>query len=525
MSNFRKSTYWLPAIAAVSLALGLAIGFFFGQRESQRLNKLEFIEDPLFYLSTLLKWHYVDPLPDDSIYRYSVDGLLTHLDPHTVYIPSSELQALNESLSGNFFGLGINYFSLQDTLYVGSTIPESPARKQGILPGDQLIEINRIALHANNDADSIIKQCLGRTKPEFVTLTIRRPWGNIESIRLLPEKITRSGISASVMLDARCGYIAIETFSETTADSFHNALQQLKQQGLQQLIVDVRGNPGGYMDAVALIADELIGGSDTLFYTRNKMGKEALLAGKTGLFESGPLAILIDEESASASEILAGVIQDYDRGRVYGNRSFGKGLVQEQFELPNGDAIRITTARYYLPSGRFIQRNYNHVSHNDYFEQLETLPFDSTQYPPSYTRRLHRKVWSGRGIEPDVYINRYERIEDIPENPFIRKMIYGLYYRDQKELPQYSSLATMQLKARLPEHWKKSLTQINQQIPDSMATWRSTYSAYHEQLAMAEWAHICFGINGQVAFSWPHDPALREAKRALKEYKGIGSTK
>lgn len=525
MSNFRKSTYWLPALAAIFLALGLAIGFFLGQRESQQLNKSGGSENNLLYLSNLLKNYYVDPLPDDSIYRFSVEGLLAHLDPHTVYIPSSELQAMNESLSGNFFGLGINYFSLQDTLYVGSTMPESPARKQGILPGDQLIEINRIALHANQNADSIIKQCLGRTKPEYVTLTIRRPLGKIESIRLLPEKITRSGISSSVMLDAHCGYIAIETFSETTADSFHNALQQLKQQGLKQLIVDVRGNPGGYMDAAARIADELIGGSDTLFYTRDKSGKQALMAGYQGLFESGPLAILIDEESASASEILAGVMQDYDRGRVYGNRSFGKGLVQEQFDLPNGDAIRITTARYYLPSGRFIQRNYNQLSHNDYFEQIDTLPYDTVNYPPSYSRRLHRKVWSARGIEPDVIINPYQHIEDIPENPFIRKMVYALYYRDQRELPQYSTLATMQWRARLPEHWRQSLAQINQQIPDSLATWRSTQRSYHEQLALAEWAHICFGINGQVAFSWPHDAALREAKRALNAYQGIGSTK
>ena len=521
MSTSRKSIYWLPTIAALFLALGLTIGFFLARRESKGQHNAANTSNPLLYLSTLLESYYVDPLPPDSIYRYSVEGLLTHLDPHTVYIPASELQAMNEPLSGNFFGLGINFFSFQDTLYVRTTMPESPAQKGGILPGDQLIEINQIALHANTNADSIIKHCLGRTKPESVTLTIRRPSGSIQAIRILPEKITRSSLSATVMLDAHCGYIAIETFSETTADAFHNAIKQLKQQGLQQLIVDVRGNPGGYMDAVAQIADELIGGSDTLFYTRDKMGKQALMAGQPGLFESGPLAILIDEESASASEILAGVIQDYDRGRIYGNRSFGKGLVQEQFDLPNGDAIRITTARYYLPSGRFIQRNYNNLSHNDYFEQIETLPNDSLHASPSYTRRLHRKVWSGRGIEPDVYINNYERIEDIPENPFVRKTVYSLYYRDKKDIPQFTSLAAMQLSARLPDSWKQTLAQINRQIPDSMRYWRSTKTAYLEQLALAEWAHICFGTNGQVAFSWPHDATLREARQGLKHYQGI----
>jgi carboxyl-terminal processing protease len=279
------------------------------------------------------------------------------------------------------------------------------------------------------------------------------------------------------------------------------------------------------MEAVAQIADELISGKDTLFYTLDKKGREAIMAGNPGLYESGPLSIIIDEESASASEILAGVVQDYDRGRIYGSRSFGKGLVQEQFDLPNGDAIRITTARYYLPSGRFIQRPYNALSHADYFEQTTQTAIDTTKYPASYTLRLHRKVWSGNGIEPDIPVRSYAHIEDYPDNPFIRKAVYTLYYQQPNTLTNYRTLQSMKASATLPEAWKKAVLQIPQHIPDSMYVWRSTQKAYLENLAMAEWANIHFGLNGHIAYSWPHDAALRAAHNGFNEPLSIRSAK
>jgi carboxyl-terminal processing protease len=511
----RIKTYWIPFIAGICLVSGITIGFFLAQRPNTNAVDGKQATNPLLYLSALLASYYVDPLPGDSLYRYGVEGILNHLDPHTHYIKASELQALNEPLEGSFYGLGIVYYSFLDTLYVGEILQGSPAEKIGLQAGDQLLKINNIPIRANEYADSLIRKNIQRKKPHPIHLVVRNARGITKTVLCTPNKIQRSSIRAHVMLDSVCGVIAIESFSETTAQEFHNALKQLKQDGLKKLIIDVRGNPGGYMDAVAQIADELISGNDTLFYTRDQTGKQALMAAQVGLFESGPLIILLDEESASASEILAGVVQDYDRGQVFGKRSFGKGLVQEQFDLPNGDAIRITTARYYLPSGRFIQRPYQALSHQAYFNN--ELASDTAHQTPSYTRRLHRIVWSGRGIEPDKEIDAYQRIEDIPDNVFIRKTVFDLYHQQQQELPAFNSLQAMRQQAHIPLQWLSTLNQAQSKLPDSLQFLCSKQIPYLTQLALAEWANVVFGHNGQVMFSWPHDAVLREALHSFRK--------
>jgi carboxyl-terminal processing protease len=510
----RIKTFWVPIIAGICLALGIILGFFFARRQSLNSPNSNTANNPLLYLSALLESYYVDPLPADSIYQYSVEGILNHLDPHTHYIQAKELQALNEPLEGSFYGLGIVYFSFLDTLYVGEILQGSPAQKIGLQAGDQLIAINNIPIRSNDYADSVIRENIQREKTQVIQLLVRNAKGITRTVRCTPNKIQRSSIRAQVMLDSVCGLIAIESFSETTPQEFHDALKQLKQEGLKKLIIDVRANPGGYMDAVAQIADELISGNDTLFYTRDQTGKQALMAGQAGLFETGPLIILLDEESASASEILAGVVQDYDRGQVFGKRSFGKGLVQEQFDLPNGDAIRITTARYYLPSGRFIQRPYQALSHQAYFNS--ELASDTNQQTPFYTRLLHRNVWSGRGIEPDKEIDAYQRIEDIPDNVFIRKTVFDLYHQQQNELPAFNSLQAMRQQAHIPLQWLNTLKQSQSKLPDSLQFLCSKQTPYLTQLALAEWANVVFGHNGQVMFSWPHDVVLREALHSFR---------
>lgn len=515
MPTSRIKTFWVPIIAGICLVLGITLGFFFARRQSLNDPNNDLASNPLLYLSALLELYYVDPLPADSIYQYGVEGILNHLDPHTHYIQAKELQALNEPLQGSFYGLGIIYFSFLDTLYVGEILQGSPAQNIGLQVGDQLIEINQTPIRANEYADSVLRKNIQREKTQVIKLLVRNAKGITKTVICTPKKIERSSIRAHVMLDSCSGLIAIESFSETTAQEFHDALKQLKQEGLKKLIIDVRANPGGYMDAVAQIADELISGKDTLFYTRDQSGKEALMAGQAGLFETGPLIVLLDEESASASEILAGVVQDYDRGQVFGKRSFGKGLVQEQFDLPNGDAIRITTARYYLPSGRFIQRPYDALSHQAYFNS--ELSLDTAHRIPSFTRRLHRKVWSGRGIEPDVDINTYEHIEDVPDNLFIRKTVFDLVNQQQKEIPSFNSLQAMRQQARLPQQWLTALNQAQRKLPDSVRFWGSKQTPYLTQLALAEWANVVFGHNGQVMFSWPHDAVLREALNSFKK--------
>ncbi|MGI9190519.1 MAG: S41 family peptidase [Chitinophagaceae bacterium] len=512
--RFRQ--YILPWVAALCLALGLYIGFYFGKKSPQTTETYATNSPSLSAILALLPAFYVDSLSSDSLESFAIEGILSHLDPHTVYIPAHELQSMNDALNGQFYGMGLVYYTWQDTLHISHIIPGSPVAKAGLEPGDQLLRIENDWLTHPASVDSILKKHLIREKAETRSMLVKHPDGKTATYRILPELIERSTLNAAVMLDSTCGYIGIETFSEPTASEFHDALISLKQAGMKQLIIDLRGNPGGYMDAVAQIADELIGGKDTLFYTRYQQKREALMAEQPGLFETGKLAILIDEESASASEILAGIVQDYDRGIVVGRTSFGKGLVQEQFDLPAMDAIRITTGRYYLPSGRSIQRNYKHIDRATYFESLPDTAL-LTKTKPFYTKRQKRAVYGDQGIIPDYSIAYPARLAEIPENWLYRKWFQTFYFQQKKNLPQFSTLMQMQQEAEIPNSWLAQLEQQAKQYPKQEASWYVPNAVYNRNMLLSEWAYILFGQAGQIAFARPHNLPLEKAYQLLKQ--------
>lgn len=465
----------------------------------------------------LLPKHYVDSLNTDSLEHFAIEGILNHLDPHTVYIPTNELQAMNDALNGQFFGLGLSYYFWHDTMHVANVFPGSPAERLKLVLGDQLISIENESLTGETKAGEVLKKYLLREQAQTIQLTVKHPDGEYQTYRVLPELIERSTIPSAFMLDSVCGYIRIETFSEPTAQAFHEALKTLQKAGLKQLIIDLRDNPGGYMDAVARIADELIAGRDTLFYTRNQFQREAIMAEENGLFEHGDLCILIDRESASASEILAGIVQDYDRGMVIGEASFGKGLVQEQFDLPAGDAIRITTARYYLPSGRSIQRNYQYINRTDYFNWVEPENTQREYGKAFYTRRQKRLVEGGRGIVPDIRVTPGDGLLEFPENLFYRHWVQQAYYLKGGHWPHYTQLSDMQAHAQCPNTWLQQLAQDAKQLPDSEQFWYVNNTQYNQQLLLSEWAFCLFGEAGQIAFSWPHNPILNKAYTWLQQ--------
>lgn len=413
-SNKKKTNPYSPFIYAVVLAFGVMLGFVVNSittgKQSIINQQYDKVEDILNYIN--LK--YVDTINRADLMDKTIDKMLNNLDPHSVYIPAQDLSEVNESLEGNFQGVGIEFFIVQDTVTVVTAIPGGPSELVGIKAGDRIIKINDSIVAGVKIKDTDIKKKLRGPKDTQVKVSMLRS-GKKELINF---NITRNtiplySVDAAYMINPTVGYIKINNFSSTTHQEFVEKLGELKQKGMKELVIDLRGNPGGYLQAATSIADELISGEKLLVYTKGKAyDRQDYNARRPGVFEEGKVSVLIDQGSASASEILAGALQDWDRGVIVGRTSFGKGLVQEQYDLRDGSALRLTVARYYTPSGRSIQRPYdkgNEEYFNDVYERYmrgefvheDTIASKDTTI---YKTRNGRRVYGGGGIRPDVFV-------------------------------------------------------------------------------------------------------------------------
>jgi carboxyl-terminal processing protease len=406
---------WTPLLFSLILIAGMVLGF--NLRDTLR-NKRDIItvitrNDRLEEVIDLVKEKYVDTVNNNVLYKDAISGILKSLDPHTVYIPSEEVEGVNDDLEGGFSGIGVEFSIVRDTIEVTSVVENGPSAHAGIEVGDQLIKVgDSVVAGIKISSDRIVRLLKGRQRSD-VSVTIKRANGAQKEIAITRDIIPVYSVEASIMLDGVTGFIKINRFSATTADEFSAALKKLIAQGARQLILDLRDNPGGYLDAATSIADNFLDDNKLIVYTKGlNMPKTEYRAGEKGIFENGKLAVLVDEGSASASEILAGAIQDWDRGVIVGRRSFGKGLVQKQYELPDGAALRLTIARYYTPSGRCIQRSFakgREAYMEDYEKRFETgeLTGHDTCRPGDtvcfYTAK-RRPVFGGGGIKPDVYV-------------------------------------------------------------------------------------------------------------------------
>jgi carboxyl-terminal processing protease len=407
---------WTPLLFSLILILGMALGF--GLRDTLR-NKRDLgtsvtRNDRIEEIIDLIKDKYVDTINSNLLYKDAISGILKSLDPHTIYIPADQLQSVNDDLEGGFSGIGVEFSIVRDTIEVTSVIENGPAGNAGVEIGDQLIKVGDTLVAGNNITAERITHLLKGKQHSNVYVTLKRSANGVfKQLPITRDIIPVHSVEASIMLDEATGFIKINRFSATTYSEFSKALNDLIQRGAKQLIVDVRENPGGYLDAVTAILDDLLDGNKLLVYTKGvHTYKTEYKTGDKGVFEKGRLAILVDESSASASEILAGAIQDWDRGVIIGRRTFGKGLVQEQYEMPDGAALRLTVAKYYTPSGRSIQRSFANgreaymEAYQKRFEDGEltskdtTGPADTTSF---YTAN-HRLVYGGGGIKPDVYV-------------------------------------------------------------------------------------------------------------------------
>jgi carboxyl-terminal processing protease len=415
MSKNRIHIIWM-LVAGLMMISGILIGYFFSfnqgpevtleekHKQSKIDNLLDFIEE-----------NYVDEVDTDSIVDEVINEILARLDPHSIYIPKQESKKVNETMQGNFVGLGVEFQMDRDTFTVQRVLPESPARKAGIKAYDQILEINGDSIAGKHiPVDSIVRRLKGKPGT-YVKLKVYRPLADSTfEVTVKREKVPLRSIPAAVMINDTLGYIKIDLFAETTYDEFQKALHKLKKRGMRALVLDLRGNSGGYLKQANLIADEFLAQGNLIFFTKNKNNtiRKVYATGRGG-FEKGTLYVLIDENTASASEIIAGALQDNDRAVIVGRRSFGKGLVQEEVRLKDGSMLRITTSRYYTPSGRSIQTPYQ-KGHKDEYERRfyeryysgELFYKDSIHLPDSlkFKTKKGRTVYGGGGIVPDIFV-------------------------------------------------------------------------------------------------------------------------
>ena len=362
-----------------------------------------------------INYAYVDTTNENKIVEDAIVSALKELDPHSVYISADEVKKMNEPLVGNFEGIGVQFNILHDTLIVVSPIAGGPSEKVGILAGDKIVAVNGENIAGIGLQNSDVQDKLRGKKGTKVNVSVlRRDSKNLLDFTITRDEIPIFSVDASYMATPEIGYIKINRFAQNTDKEFQDAMESLKKQKMKHLIIDLSGNGGGYLKTAIQLADELLDDKKLIVFTEgNKNPKQEYYTAVKGSFEKGKVVILIDEGSASASEIVSGAIQDYDRGLIIGRRSFGKGLVQKPFTLTDGSAVRLTVARYFTPSGRCIQRSYE-GGKDDYYNELsrryengELLSADSIQFPDSLkyeTINSKRIVYGGGGIMPDVFV-------------------------------------------------------------------------------------------------------------------------
>ena len=406
---------YIPFLFFSCVALGIVIGGFINYPVGKATFAKNNYKTKLNRLLDFIDKEYVDDVKTDSIVDLTVTNILANLDPHSVYVPPSEQSSIAESMKGDFVGIGINFYSYKDTIAVIKPMENGPAAKAGIKEGDRILYADNFKLFGKKLKNEVLFSKLKGKKDSEVTLTVYRKSEKKQlKLKVIRDIVPIKSVDVAIMLNNATGYIKINRFAETTAKEFHTALLNLKKSHINSLIIDLRENGGGFMESAVEIADELLKDKELIVFTKNKKGNiDKIYATKKGDYESGRVAVLIDENSASASEILAGAIQDNDRGTIYGRRSFGKGLVQREMNFDDGSAVRLTIARYYTPSGRSIQKPYKKGDSEDYFKESESRYISGELYEKSkmkiadslkFKTKNGRIVYGGGGIVPDVFV-------------------------------------------------------------------------------------------------------------------------
>lgn len=401
---------WFPLVIATSIVLGIIIG--------DHISTKKFITDKDRKINTvlnLIESEYVDTLSIKDLVELTIPKIISNLDPHSYYIPSSDVKATDDELNGSFSGIGITFNMMNDTANVVEVIPNGPAEKAGILAGDRIVSVNDSTTTGSKVSSEKVKKWITGAKDSTVKIGIKRN----SSKKILYYNVKRgdipvTSVDAAYMIDKTIGYVKVNKFGRNTYDEFLTAIAQLQSNGADKYIVDLRGNAGGFMEMATLMVNEFLSKGELIVYTKGRDARDNIQvwSDNSGSFHDAQIAVLIDEYSASASEIFAGAIQDNDRGLIIGRRSFGKGLVQKQTYLPDSSAIRLTTARYYTPSGRCVQKDYKSGDDKysmelyDRYSHGEIYNADSikTDEKKIFKTANGRTVYGGGGIIPDIFV-------------------------------------------------------------------------------------------------------------------------
>ncbi|HLG33707.1 MAG TPA: S41 family peptidase [Bacteroidia bacterium] len=461
---------FLPLLLALAIVGGIFIGrqmkqpftgkkslFSFRQNESSKINDIiNYIDDS-----------YVDTVNNKFLVESAIRSMLENLDPHSTYIPADQVRAYNEPLEGGFDGIGIEFHIQDDTIMVVTAVSGGPSEQLGIQSGDRIVKVDgknvaSVGIH-NED---VLKLLRGKSGTKVGVAIFRRGFDDLLDFSITRDKIPLTSVDAGYMIDNGIGYIRISQFSATTADEYMDKFMMLKEKGMKKLILDLRDNPGGYLNTAIKIADEFLPDKKLIVYTKGKARpEEKYFATQRGFFEDGKLVVLVDEGSASASEIVAGALQDWDRATIIGRRSFGKGLVQEQSSLPDGSAIRLTIARYYTPTGRSIQRPYNEGYENYSRDRSERIAHGELQNPDSihfadslkYFTPGGKAVYGGGGIMPDVFVPRDTSFIspfflDVIGKGILSQFAYDYVDKNRKLLTTFDNFDEFNSKFSVSEH-------------------------------------------------------------------------
>ncbi|MFB9056051.1 S41 family peptidase [Mariniflexile ostreae] len=436
MQNLRK---YLPLIIGVAMAMGIFIGSKLNFADaSDRLFSKNSNKDKLNRLIDYINYEYVDDVNTDNIVDVTVNAILENLDPHSVYIPQADMGRVAENMKGDFVGIGVSFYTYKDTIAVIRAIENGPSDKAGIKGGDRIIMADNDSLLGSNLADEQVVEKLKGLIDTQVKLKIYRK-GTPELLEFTVKRahIPIKSVDAAYMLTDKLGYIKINRFAESSYREFKEGLRNLINLGATELVLDLRDNPGGFLTIAEQIVDEFLEDEKLILFTKNKRGNiEKSYATSKGDFEDGAIFVLINENSASASEIVAGALQDNDKGTIIGRRSYGKGLVQREMGLGDGSAVRLTVSRYYTPTGRSIQRSYQHGDNKDYFDDYfhrlesgELLDPDKIEVADSlkFTTPKGKVVYGGGGIIPDVFVPIDTSVQNETLSYLLRRGFIGFF--------------------------------------------------------------------------------------------------
>lgn len=450
----KKYTYLIPTLIAAALALGVFVGGKLHFNDTpERLFTTNSKKDKLNRLIDYIDYEYVDDIDTDSIVDVTVNSILEKLDPHSVYIPEQDMARVSENMKGDFVGIGVNFYPYKDSIAVIRAVKGGPSDVKGIRAGDRILMADNDTLFGKGMRSDVIVDKLKGKEGTKVKLTVyRKSEDKIVTIDVKRGIVPIKSVESYYMLTDDMGYIKVNRFAESTYREFKSALSKLQRKGAEKLVLDLRDNPGGYLGVAEQMADEFLKDDKLILFTKNKKGKiDKSYATDKGSFEDKPIYVLINERSASASEIIAGALQDNDVGTIVGRRSFGKGLVQREMALGDGSAIRLTVSRYYTPTGRSIQKDYQ-KGNKDYYKRFterfhngELFSVDSIKVADSlkFKTPKGKVVYGGGGIIPDVFVpigsNEEEAVQSMDSYGFLSFFIFEHLDEDRSRYQQLSA--------------------------------------------------------------------------------------